>query len=64
MDRHGWNVVITTPFGLTDGMLELGSMVTKSKISLISILFFLVVIVVANSDFGVGGLTKAPWLRS
>lgn len=65
MDRHGWNVVITTPFGLTDGMLELGSMVTKSKISLISILFFfLVVIVVANSVFGVGGLTKAPWLRS
>lgn len=41
-------------------------MVTKSKISLISILFifFLVVIVVANSVFGVGGLTKASWLRS
>lgn len=33
-------MVITTPFGLTDGILELGSMVTKSKISLISILFF------------------------
>lgn len=57
-------MVIATPFGLTDGMLELGSMVTKSKISLISILFFLVVFVVANSVFDVGGLTKTSWLRS
>lgn len=57
-------MVIATPFGLTDGMLELGSMVTKSKISLISILFFLVVVVVANSVFDVGGLTKTSWLRS
>lgn len=57
-------MVIATPFGLTDGILELGSMVTKSKISLISIGFFLVVVVVANSVFDVGGLTKTSWLRS
>lgn len=58
-------MVITTPFGLTDGMLELGSMVTKSKISLISIFFFFwLLLLLQIRFFGVGGLTKASWLRS
>lgn len=45
MGRRGWNVVITTPFGPADGMLVGGSMLAKSKISLISIGFFFVCLV-------------------